>query len=342
MFEKTLKKVTMRRTQATVERISSRFLRLTVVVLLYIAAHPADAADAKGGPKNSGGKTVTEDAPYVRFADCDIYLIDRVELAAVEAGPLAKLSVQAGWHVKKGESLAALDDKQATLAAKAAQRQWEMAVVQSNSHVDVEFAKKSERVAYAEWQRVQSIENVVTPAERASVRFEWEKAKLQIEKAELDAQAAKLTAEIRQAELEQALEAKARRSLICPFDGVVLETKHQPGEWIAMGEGIVTVARMDRLRLKTYVKAESIPRRQLSSREGVVQVSLAAERTEEFFGRVSFVSPVVDADGRFEVWFDIENRIEDGEWLLAHGLRGDLTLQAGKALGKEVNARASK
>ena len=258
--------------------------------------------------------------------DCDIYLIDRVELAAVDAGALAQMLVQPGDLVKANQVLAALDDQQAVLTAKAARRQLEMAVAQQRSNVDIEFAEKSERIAHTEWERIQSIENVVTPAERASVRFEWEKAKLQIAKAKLDAQTAKLTADIRQAELEQAEHAVARRKVLCPFDGAVLETKSQVGEWVALGQTVVVVARLDRLRLKAYAPAASVDRRSLVKAPCVVEAATSAERMERFPGQISFVSPVVDSDGRFEIWCDITNLQENGDWLLTPGLRGSLTV----------------
>jgi len=57
-----------------------------------------------------------------------------------------------------------------------------------------------------------------------------------------------------------------------------------------------------------------------------VRVKLARGQEETFFGRVDFASPTVPAGGQFRVCAEVENRQQDGHWLLGRGMTAEMTI----------------
>jgi hypothetical protein len=50
-------------------------------------------------------------------------------------------------------------------------------------------------------------------------------------------------------------------------------------------------------------------------------------RTAEFTGKVVFVNPIIEASGNYRVWAEVDNRQQQGHWLLQPGMEAQVTLQ---------------
>lgn len=289
--------------------------RLVSVVLWVIAV------------TNSSTLSVAQ-APATKDAGGLITLIEAVDVPAREGGLLEELAVEPGSYVEVQQFLARLDDKQELHNLRMARRQYEISKMLSESNADIEFAKLSERVAYLEFERAKEVNALVSKATTATdldkLRFDWERARLQIQQAQISQRRNQLEAEIRGEEVESAQLAVSRRQVLAPMSGQIVEVYRQAGEWVDPGEPIVRLVRLDRLRIKRYISAAEFLPSELKDLPAVAEVTLARGRRESFPGRVVFVNPLEEDDGNFAVWIDLENRQENGAWLLMPGKWADV------------------
>lgn len=253
-----------------------------------------------------------------------VFLIHDVPAAAQETGLLMSVQVQPGDEVKEGQILAKLDDRQAQVARRAAEREREAAMARAEDDIDVQYAMKSFQLAEAEWNdslRInQRSEGTVANSEVRRLELAKHRAELQIAKSRLDMRVARLTAEVHQAAVDSADEKIARCEITAPFDGVVMDVQKQAREWVTAGDPVIRVVRMDRLRVDGLVKADELDPHELEGRRVTVIVGLARGRTAKLDGKIVFVNQVVQAGNRFRVRAEVQNRREpNGQWLLNPG-----------------------
>lgn len=259
---------------------------------------------------------------------------EQVEVPARDAAVLINLTVQEGQTVAANSPLGQLDDAEAQLAVNRSQLERDIAVNLARNDVRVRFAKKSAEVAQAELKRAQeSIEKFqksVSATELDRLRLATERATLDIEQSELELRTAQLTAQLKETELALAKRQAARRRLIAPLAGVVVQIHRQPGEWVEPGQPVVRLLRVDRLRATGFVDAKRA--HSLKTGQPVsVSVDLPGQRETSFTGHLTFISPEVDpVNGQVRFWAEIENR----DATLRSGLQGSLTVMETKTAVK--------
>jgi multidrug efflux pump subunit AcrA (membrane-fusion protein) len=149
---------------------------------------------------------------------------------------------------------------------------------------------------------------------------------LGIQKSEEELDAAGLSAEAKAAEAKAAEIGVERRILRAPFSGVVLKVKKHVGEWVAAGEPVVEVIRVDRLSIRGGLPADQWPPADIEGRKVTVEVLLPRGRVEKVPGQVVFVSPKV-VGGKLDVWAEIDIPVEqDGRPLVPAGLLAKMTI----------------
>lgn len=290
--------------------------RLTTSSLLIVAL----LAD----PSKSADKIPVQITPH-----------EQVEVPARDAGVLVNLSVQEGQTVSADSPLGQLDDTEAQLAVRRSQLERDIAANLARNDIRVRFAKKSAEVAQAEVKRanesIEKFQKSVSATELDRLRLAAEKAMLEIEQAELDLNGAQLTAQLKENELQLAKRQAARRRIVAPVAGVVVQVHRQRGEWVEPGQPVVRLLRVDRLRASGFVDAKRA--HTLKPGQAVaVSVELPDGREASFSGRLAFVSPEVDpVNGQVRFWAEIENR----DATLRTGLQGSLTVIETKAASKE-------
>jgi macrolide-specific efflux system membrane fusion protein len=257
-----------------------------------------------------------------------------VEVPARDAAVLVSLAVQEGQSVTVNAPLGQLDDAEAQLAVQHSQLERDIAVNVARNDIRVRSAKKSAEVAAAELKRAQeSIEKFsksVSATDLDRLRLAAERATLEIDQAELDLTTAQLMAQSKENALSLAKRQAARRRLVAPIAGVVVQLHRQPGEWVEPGQPVVRLLRVDRLRASGFVDAKRAPT--LKAGQAVrVSVELPGLRETSFTGRMAFISPEVDpVNGQVRFWAEIENR----DATLRTGLQGLLTVTETKTAVK--------
>src|SRR5687768_12036051 len=85
------------------------------IVAVSVLALPPERPSAARQPSAFRGASVgssQESAGAVQIPDCFIYLLEDVQVPALEAGAIKELTITEGAIVRKGEPLAVLDDRE--------------------------------------------------------------------------------------------------------------------------------------------------------------------------------------------------------------------------------------
>ena len=253
-------------------------------------------------------------------------LIHDVRLPARETGILEELSVQEGSRVREGDLLGFIDKSLITLQGEAAEIQNEIASVQADNDVELRFAKKSRQVSYAELRRYEdaarAYARAISDSELDSARFTAERAEMSVEQAEKDIKVANLTRDLRQRESDIAKTRIQHAQLVSPVNGMVVEVYAQPGEWAQIGQPIVRVIGLDKLRIEAFVNADDCDA-SFETRPVEFTTHIPGKGKHSFPGTVVFVSPEVGITGQVRVWAEVENQ----DRTLRSGAKGKLTIR---------------
>ncbi|MEX2027515.1 MAG: biotin/lipoyl-binding protein, partial [Pirellulaceae bacterium] len=174
---------------------------LAVVVVSAVAAPPTITGIRKQPLSPTGAATHSAAVPsaVAHLPDCLVYLIEDIQVPALEAGPLVKINVKDGDVVEQGQLLALLDDSQPKLQKMAAELERDAAIAKASDDIDVRFAQATLAYSIAELQRMLAIERKgagsVTVQEIEKAKLAKQRDELQIDKSRLDAKVAKMPAD---------------------------------------------------------------------------------------------------------------------------------------------------
>ncbi|REK19191.1 MAG: HlyD family efflux transporter periplasmic adaptor subunit [Planctomycetota bacterium] len=263
------------------------------------------------------------------LADCEITTIYDQYVPAPEAGRLVQLNVYEGMPITAGTEIAQIDKTEAAANLKIKQYELDAAKKKADSDVNIKHAKAAYGVAYFNLERYREANKnspkSVSEIEIKHHEFELKKAELAIEQSQEELVEAKLTSKAKQAEVEAAQVMLDRLSLKAPFDGIVVGIEKQKDEWVTIGEPVVQVMDVKRLRVKGRLDASQWGPGDVANRRVTVEVSLPRGRSVSVPGKVTYVSPVVVVDA-FEVWAEIESPMEKGMPVVRAGLPASMTV----------------
>jgi multidrug efflux pump subunit AcrA (membrane-fusion protein) len=271
-------------------------------------------------------------APAEVFVDnCKVVSIEDQEVPGTDAGVLATLEAKEGSRVKKDQELGRTEFREAEAQRNIKQFDYEIAQQKAKSTITVRFAEKAAEVAKVAHLKAvtanKGSEKTVAEIEVMKLLLEYQKAVLTIEKETEEHVAAELTAKGKKAEVDAAQVALDRRILTAPFDGVIVEVRKHPGEWVAPGEAVVRIVRVDRLRVHGTLNAAQFGPGDVEGRRVTVNVSLPRGATIPIQGKIVFASPVVDVGGKLPVYAEIDNPLdENGREIVRHGLDATMTI----------------
>lgn len=271
-------------------------------------------------------------ADTVTLPNCLLALDEEAQIPAQEAGVLQKILVKEGQQVSEKDLLAQIDDTIPRLQELVAGYKLDVARRQADDDIDRRFAEASAKVAWAEVQQAKEAnETMKSTVPAADVRrrvLEHEKMVLSIEKARKDLAVNALQAKVAEGELSAARANMERRRLVAPFDdAVVVELTRHAGEWVQAGEPVMRLVRMDRLRVEGFLNAKDFRAFEIQDRPVTVVVTLARGERESFPGKIVYVKPLIEQGGEFLVRAEVQNRKENGVWVLNPGLNATMTIQ---------------
>jgi multidrug efflux pump subunit AcrA (membrane-fusion protein) len=283
------------------------------VICFAVAQQPADLPN-----------TVTLDG-------CSINLNDQVEVPAQEGGVIKKIFVKEGQKVKQDEPLVQIDDSIPQQQVNVAEAEFNAAKEQAENKVPRKYAVASLKVAQAELEvnleANRRVKGTVPQVNINKLELECKQMELSIEKADTDIHIAIKQMDVKKAQLDAAEVSMGHRLLTSSLNGDVREVKRHVGEWVQPGETVVHVVQMNLLRTDGLLKASEYTPAEVVNRPVTVEVQLARLRTEKFQGHIVFVDPMIRPNGAYVVRAEIENREENGQWLLRPGMTAKMTIK---------------
>lgn len=300
-----------------------RTFSLVLLGASTLALGAAPTTSSSSTPKN-----------FIVVQHCQVFVIDGVDVPALESGPIVDLRVQEGFVVKHDDLLAQIDDKQAQLLKLSAEAERDAAFERAKDDIDVRYAIKSFELADAELKQDLDIKSrssgAVTDAEIRRKQLVRTREQLGVDKAKLDQRVARLTANLKSTAVDAAADGILRRRILAPFDGMVVDVYKQKAEWINAGEPVLKVVRMDRLRVDGFLSGDEISPTDVAKRPVTIEIELAQGRRERFDGQVVFVNPLVQAANKYRIRVEVDNRFERDEPLLRPGMQATMMIQLGK------------
>lgn len=260
--------------------------------------------------------------------------IDRQDVPGSDPGVLVSMAVKEGMRIAKGAELGRVDDREAKAQLLVKQLESDVAEQEANSDIGIRFQKATADVAWAAWKKLEKANEgaskAVSDIEIQRAKLDWEKAKLGIEKEKEQNISNKLTAKAKKAEVGAAEVVVNRRVLAAPFDGIVTFVHKHPGEWVAVGEPVVEMVRVDRLGVRGSLDAQEWAAADVDGRKVTVEFNLPRGRVEKVTGKVVFVSPVV-VNGKLNVWAEIETPMDkQGRPAVPAGMTAAMTVHTGQ------------
>jgi len=242
----------------------------TVNVAAAVAPSPASAQETPS--KTSGSEFYETSGPVV--------VENQVDVAAQREGVVAKILVDVGSPVRKGQLLAQLDDRQLTAQhdaafAKAAAveqdaKNWETEI----KLVETDLSRDEELYKY----------NLITLQQLEHSRYKLIGAKQQREREVQSTNEARANAKALQLELD-------KMRILAPFDGVVARRYVRVGQKVVVNDRLFWVTATGPLNVKFTLPEEFIGKIKTGAE---VQVAAPLAPAARWPAKVTLVSPVVD------------------------------------------------
>ena len=258
-----------------------RAIACVALLVLLSGADQPDLLDSKSAVLNS----------------CFVKVQYEARIPAPVAGVLIDMQMKEGSIIKKGDTLAVIDDREAAAALKVAKYGHEAAVKRSEDQIEEKYAVMAAAVAKIDWlQDLKANKDhpgAIPDIEVRQKELVYKRSNLQIEKAQKDRELAVLDANTKKAELDAAQMALDWRKIIAPVDGEVVMTYRNQDEWVSPGDPILNLVRFDILDVEGDAYADVYDRSELLGRPVTVYVNKARGREVSVKGLVTHVSQTI-------------------------------------------------
>ena len=256
---------------------------------------PIHAQERTSSPSTTGD--------VIDVAQCRIALIDRVTLASARAGVAVFVEAREGDRVRARQVVARLDSTVAEASLAIARQK-------ASSTIERRMALNMIELSRAEYDKAiqanQKLEGggVFADIEVRRLKLSLDKSTLQYEQADNELLIQSLSAKQIEAELKT-------YSVEAPFDGIVTRVHRSKGEAVSLGDPLVEVVNLNRVRVEGYVGiVDGLRIKQgapVTVKLDLPDVDLLEERLE-FPGKLVFVDVGVEpVTGQIRVWAEVLN-----------------------------------
>ncbi len=291
----------------------------TLCVVAFAGCNPPDAP--KGGkkeapvlPSRAVQVAPVESRPMERVVSVigALAAIDQATLSVKVTGRLQSLTVDFGTRVQKGELVAQIEPVDYELKLKSA----EALLAQSRARLGLQLIGTSDTVIADETSTVRQAKASLLESQKQrdrtrelvkrgiSPQAELEVAEANYDiafnkqlEAQEDIRQRQGVLQQRRAEVEIARQQLVDTRIVAPFDGIVQERKASPGEFLNTAAPIVTLVKVDPLRLRVEV-----PERNAAGVRPGQKVRLTIEGdTNKYTGTIARLSPAITEMSRMLV-----------------------------------------
>ena len=290
---------------------------IILATVIFLAHHQASAQTTRQQPEMMSPVNHVGEG-HVDLEFCRVMFISEVNVPAQESGPLMDMPVRLGQAVEPGQEMARIDDRLAQLRLETARTKLAAASEKANNDVDIRAANNALELADTERKRNYQllVKRTLPQAEYDRSALQAKQAALQVEQAQRDMETAVKEAQIESHNVRAATESIDRHIIKAPLQGVVMERFKEPGEWVNAGDDVMRVARMDRLYVQGLLDSSLFNPHEVDGQTVTVSVAVARGERLEFQGRIVFVSLEKQNARSYIVRAEVENRQQNGRWLL--------------------------
>ena len=281
----------------------------------------------------AAAQTTTENPS---ISHCTVSAKLDLRIPAQDAGVLKVMLVEEGDTIKAGDPLGKLADTEAVVQKKVAENALARAKEQAASEIEINFSTKAAGVSKAVYDAALAANAAVfarggknppyPETETRRLRLDWERAGFQIERAQMEKRMAEMEYEARVAELDGANAAVERRRFFAPFDGKIIQLYRHKGDWVQPGDPILRLMSFKTMTIKGDVDAGKYTPAQLQNKLVTIEVKLAQGRVVQLQGKVTNVIPIIHGGNTYGVEAEVENKQENGHWLVPHGIMAKMTI----------------
>jgi RND family efflux transporter MFP subunit len=296
-------------------RTASVWLILSLLVSAGCQKPSASSSPGKSGPETLSARVVKTtrlvQMPMERAAVVTgtLAALDHAILSAKVPGRLQEILVDLGSRVKKGDLIARIDPQdyqlrlqQAVAALSQGRVRLGLSMTGNDDRVEAEntgVVKQARAVlveARAARDRSQSLleQGLIPQSQFDVVEANYQVALSRYQDALEEIRNREAVLAQRRSELDLAQQLFSDCSLTAPFDGAIEQRQATVGEYLAAGSPVVTLVRMDPLRLRAEV-----PERQAPSIRSGQKVRLSIEGDPAAYqGEIVRLSPVISEQNR--------------------------------------------
>lgn len=243
---------------------------------------------------------------------------DQAKVSSEAAGVVRQVMVELGTEVRAGDPLVRLDPRESEFAvqrAESALRQTEAQLGMGNGGdataeqvAAIRTAEANRADARSAFERAQRLveRGLLAPVELQNAETRLKVSEAAYQSAVDATKSVRAGLQDRRASLESARKKLADAVIRAPFTGLVSERLVQTGEMIRENTQVVTIVQVDPLKLRTAVQEKYAA----LIKPGLgVRFRVESMPSEDFRGKVAFVSPAVDVATRtFAVEAVVENK----------------------------------
>ncbi|SHK38259.1 efflux RND transporter periplasmic adaptor subunit [Tepidibacter formicigenes] len=286
-----------------------------LLILILIFTVPLAGCKKKKEVKEPEEKVISVETKKVQKGDINLKTTLSAKVAPIEEasvvpkipGKVAKINIEIGQKVNKGDVLFTLDKTDMLNVVKNAEAAYNMAV--ANLKI-----------------REEQIENARTNYERMKFLYEQGAiSKQQFEQYELQASSTNL--EVAKAQVEQsrvALE-NAKSSLVdttvtSPISGVITAVNINEGEMASSAMPAVSIANLDKVVIETDISEYLINKVKIGDS---VDISIKSAGKENFKGKITALSP---ATSQGSMTYPIKIEIDNKNKLIKPGMFGEVSI----------------
>jgi macrolide-specific efflux system membrane fusion protein len=249
---------------------------------------------------------------------CLVTLINDNKLPASEAGMLTEVNVKEGNSVEKDALVAVIDTRSTLAKQRIATAEVAAATAQAENTAEIEVADAAIEVAGAELQQSKDIRaknaSAVSLTQLRKDQFNYEKSIAQKKQAVNEHKIAGLTRNAKQAQLDAATIEIDLRQARSPFKGEVVEVMKNVGDWVTVGEPIMHIVGLDKVKVKGFVFVSgdnAASQEEVIGKDVKIAVETAGGKKHTVAGKIGFASPVIEGVGtsrQFRVWAEVDNK----------------------------------
>jgi multidrug resistance efflux pump len=295
-----------------------------VAALAVSLPYPSPLSNAFEQDKNrlvSSGASLAPTVSWLQFEKCPVFAIESIELPAQDSGVISSLAIQVNDAVQSNQVLGKLDNRTAEIEKNAASLQAQSAATEASEDIEVRVTQAQVEEAKLQFEQCDEMNRRGTLGDnelrqkqlvvfQAECRLEQSKAtKLQKEQKAKLAQMALLASQLK---LE-------RCTLRSPVNGTVTRIDHRPGEFVQAGATILSMVRLNELRVDCFVNIDQVTPSKLVHLPVKVTMKRAGEELV-LAGRITSYDPDVSSGGMVRVHATIQNQRDGDHWQVLPGM----------------------